>query len=92
MTRGFRDEDSERLPPAPPVTYRDVHCARATPKALHCTFTVTRRSGESAQVTAWVPQSQVHEDSEVYDAGHTGKLVVTGWFADKLADEGIPHP
>jgi hypothetical protein len=31
----------------------------------------------------WVPKSQIHEDSEVYDADHEGVLVVSEWFAKK---------
>jgi hypothetical protein len=29
----------------------------------------------------WMPSSQVHEDSEVYAAGHEGALVVKRWLA-----------
>ena len=31
----------------------------------------------------WIPQSQVHEDSEVWKVGDVGDLVVTGWWARK---------
>lgn len=32
----------------------------------------------------WIPQSQIHDDSEVYtDDGVEGKLVMTRWIADK---------
>jgi hypothetical protein len=31
----------------------------------------------------WVPLSVIHDDSEVYADGHTGKLVVHRWFAEK---------
>ena len=31
----------------------------------------------------WIPQSQIHADSEVWKIGHTGTLVITRWFADK---------
>lgn len=31
----------------------------------------------------WVPISCIHDDSEVYEAGHTGKLAVPYWFAYK---------
>ena len=31
----------------------------------------------------WVPCSQVHDDSEVYDEGHRGRLVITRWIAEK---------
>jgi hypothetical protein len=31
----------------------------------------------------WIPKSVVHDDSEVYDSGHTGELVLPQWFVDK---------
>ena len=33
--------------------------------------------------TGWVPQSQIHEDSEVYQMGDSGSLVVTRWIAEQ---------
>lgn len=33
--------------------------------------------------TIWVPRSVIHDDSEVYDEGHEGELVVKRWFAEK---------
>jgi hypothetical protein len=38
----------------------------------------------------WIPQSVVHEDSEVYASGHEGKVIVQEWWADKegLSDVG----
>jgi len=29
----------------------------------------------------WIPQSQVHEDSEVYALGDEGDIIVSEWFA-----------
>lgn len=29
----------------------------------------------------WIPQSQVHEDSEVYKLGDKGTLIVSDWLA-----------
>ena len=34
-------------------------------------------------VRFWVPQSVIHEDSDVYKMGTSGKLIVHQWFADK---------
>lgn len=31
----------------------------------------------------WIPKSQIGEDSEVYEKGHDGILVVTRWFAEQ---------
>lgn len=32
----------------------------------------------------WIPRSQIHDDSEVYEEGHEGDLVVSEWFAGKI--------
>ena len=29
----------------------------------------------------WIPKSQIDDDSEVYEKGHEGKLVITRWLA-----------
>jgi hypothetical protein len=37
-----------------------------------------------ADCQEWIPESQIHEDSELYsgcDIGRTGAVVVTEWFA-----------
>lgn len=34
-------------------------------------------------VVLWIPQSQVHGDSEVYRKGDRGKLVVTRWWHEQ---------
>jgi hypothetical protein len=31
----------------------------------------------------WIPQSQVHEDSEIWGEGQEGDLVVKLWWAEK---------
>ncbi len=46
---------------------------KATPRAL----LVQRYNGDEQ----WVPQSAIHDDSEVYKPGTDGKLVVDEWFA-----------
>ena len=30
----------------------------------------------------WIPRSQIHDDSEVWDEGHEGTLVVPLWLAE----------
>ena len=52
----------------------DVLCLRQTDKAI-----LVIVDGEEE----WVPQSQVDDDSEVWQEGDEGTLVVSGWFADK---------
>ncbi|HEX5766814.1 MAG TPA: hypothetical protein VFX94_01150 [Burkholderiales bacterium] len=31
----------------------------------------------------WIPISQLHDDSEVYQPGHEGNVIVLEWWADK---------
>lgn len=31
----------------------------------------------------WIPVSQIHDDSEVWEEGHVGNLVVNEWFAEQ---------
>lgn len=31
----------------------------------------------------WIPQSQIHEDSEVFKPGTEGDLIVARWFAEQ---------
>jgi len=40
---------------------------------------------ESEDTARWIPRSQIHDDSEVYDLGNnaTGDLVIKRWFAEK---------
>ncbi len=74
--RTIRDEDRDSEDHAP-VTIEGVTAEHETERALRC-----RIKGESQ----WIPKSQITDDSEVYAAGHVGRLVITGWFANK---EGI---
>jgi len=69
MTRGFIDEDRET---SVNEKFTDVKATRATEKALLCTI-----GGEEL----WVPQSVIHDDSEVYQDGDEGTLVVAYWWA-----------
>lgn len=53
----------------------------ATEKALR----VRLESDDDSVLARWIPKSQVHDDSEAFDADKnaTGDLVVTRWFAEK---------
>jgi hypothetical protein len=31
----------------------------------------------------WIPQNQIHDDSEVWKKGDVGELVITQWIAEK---------
>lgn len=57
----------------PFIKVKDVQVLKATPAALLC-----RIQGDQF----WVPQSQVHDDSEVYQEGDKGALVCSEWIAE----------
>jgi hypothetical protein len=54
------------------VPFSNVTVKRETAKAILCAI----RGKEY-----WIPQSQVHEDSEVWHQGDEGTLVLTAWIA-----------
>jgi hypothetical protein len=37
---------------------------------------------EADGVEAWIPQSQIHDDSEVWKEGDEGTLVIPEWLAE----------
>lgn len=57
-----------------PHTMGEGKCIRATAKALLV------RIGDKE---VWVPQSVVHDDSEVFKDGDEGTFVVKLWWAEK---------
>jgi len=57
-------------------TFHDCLCIKDTPMAI----LVQDDQGHQA----WVPQSQVHNDSEVFCDGDAGDLIVNSWFAEKI--------
>ncbi len=62
--------------------YRLPGCTgiKATPKAL----LVRAPVGEGGKlIDVWVPQNCIHDDSDVWKEGHTGKLVVYSWFVER---------
>ncbi len=58
----------------------NVRCIKQTDKALLCK-PLDQLPGDDEPF--WVPQSQIHDDSEVYGQGDEGELVVTTWYATK---------
>jgi hypothetical protein len=66
--RTIRDEDDGDND----VVLEDVFAKGASEKALLCVI-----DGDEH----WIPKSQISDDSEVYDRGHKGKLVITHWLA-----------
>lgn len=61
--------------------YDGCTAIRETGKALH--VTIPELYGGDPINAVWVPKSQIHDDSEVYDAEEhaNGMLVVSEWFA-----------
>lgn len=53
----------------------EAEAIRETEKAL----LVLRETGDEV----WIPKSVIHDDSEVYQEGDDGKLVVAEWFAEQ---------
>ena len=56
------------------VEFEDVEVIAQTDKAILC-----RINGDEK----WIPQSQVHDNSEIWNKGDEGTLVVTLWWAVK---------
>jgi len=67
------DEDDQVVVP-------DVRAIRATSLAL---LVLIPAGGSRAPREQWIPQSQIHADSEVFAAGDVGRLVVNGWWGRK---------
>jgi hypothetical protein len=62
-------------------TIENVRAIRGTDRALLVRgdfFDNYTGTGEQ-----WIPKSQIHDDSEVYEVDHEGKLVVKKWLAEK---------
>ena len=57
---------------AEPVRISDVTVVRETDLALLCDI-----EGEEH----WIPKSQIHDDSEVYEDDTEGDLVISAWLA-----------
>lgn len=60
-----------------PVYIEDVEAIAETPDAL-----LIEKDG----VEVWIPKSQIHDDSEVYEEDHVGTLVIPEWLAE---DKGL---
>jgi len=73
MKSSGRDDDG--------VCIDGVKVLRATERAILCRIPADNGSDEPREV--WVPQSQVTSDSEVWQSGDEGTLVVTHWWAER---------
>lgn len=56
------------------VTFKNVVCVRDSGKAILVKL-------EDGEEPVWIPKSHVDDDSEVYEAGTCGELVVSEWIA-----------
>ena len=54
--------------------FNEVEAIAETDKALLCLIN---------NEEVWIPKSVIGDDSEVYERGDVGKLVVAEWFARK---------
>lgn len=54
--------------------FPEAVCLRETKKAI----LVNRGGGD-----LWVPKSVIHDDSEVFEEGHEGTLIVETWWAEE---------
>lgn len=61
------------------ATIKNAKCIAASDKAIR----VKMESGRQI----WVPQSAIHDDSEVYKLDDFGKLIVKPWFAEQIGVE-----
>lgn len=64
---------------AEPVVIPGVQAIRATSLAL----LVPVPAGSRPPRELWVPQSVIHDDSEVFATGDAGRLAVKAWWAKK---------
>ena len=58
------------------VRIQQARCLRATDRAILVVST-------DWPTPTWIPQGQVHDDSEVWRPGDTGTLVVSAWVAEQ---------
>lgn len=59
----------------------ECECMAATPKAIKV------RSPHLPNMEEWFPETQVHDDSEVFEKGDTGDLIITKWIANQKGIE-----
>jgi hypothetical protein len=55
------------------VEFEGVEITAVSPLAVRCII-----EGKAH----WIPQSQIHDDSEIWKLGDKGKLVITRWMAE----------
>jgi len=76
VARGIRDDDHDE---DEKHEINDCKAVGGTEKALR----VLGVHAKDPHKHEWIPRSVIHDDSEVFDEGHEGTLVVKLWFAEK---------
>lgn len=68
--------------------YEKCVVVRETEKALLVNFPLAEGIHET-----WIAKSQIHDDSEVYEKGTEGKLVISEWLAKEknIEEEGCAY-
>ena len=56
------------------VEFEDVKAIRETVLALYCLI-----DGRGV----WIPQSQIDDNSEIWEAGDEGTLIISQWIAEQ---------
>ena len=74
--RGSWHKDKKRKPDSRRKTLGKAECVYETDKAILVKW------GLRGAHELWVPQSAVHDNSEVWKLGQSGKLVVYAWWAE----------
>jgi len=71
-------DDEEERPGSEPLDLGEGYVTRSTDKALLVML-------DSDKKEHWVPLSQIHDDSEIYNhtTAATGNLIVKAWWAEK---------
>ena len=70
--------DDDERPGGEPINLGEGYVVRSTEKALLVQLDSDRKEH-------WVPLSQIHDDSEIYNhtTAATGDLIVKTWWAEK---------
>lgn len=58
------------------VIIDEAQCLRETEKAILVVL-----GEEEDRAEHWIPKSQIHDDSEVFEEGGDGNLIITKWIA-----------
>lgn len=69
-----------------PVTIGNGECIKETPDAILVELKRDRPDAHGFVTTdkqLWLPKSVLHDDSDVFKDGGTGKVIVYQWWAEK---------